>query len=1056
MKYFSSFTIQHSLYYSSFLKKANRLLAYVLCCSILSFNTIQAQTGTAKAISIKGSITNQNNEPLQGATIMVKGSSKATSTQTDGSFQLEAPANSTLVVSSIGYNSQDIKLGSTDQPNFSLRLTENKNQLDQVVVVGYGTRKKSDVTGAIVSISEQSIKDIPAANLAQALQGRGAGIDIQKNGGNSKPGATPSILIRGSRSVQAGNNPLIVVDGIPFNGSLNDLNQDDIVSVEVLKDASSTAIYGSRGANGVILVSTRRGKSGKPIITYGGYAGTVRALGEYPMLNGEEFALFKRWALVNGIYQNGVPKYTGVDDPRLDVDGLSSEELEGIRTKRNTNWQELIYKPGMITNHQLGVSGGSDITQYALSGGYFKETGVYPGQDFERFSVKISVDQKLGTRFKVGLNTLNTFTTTNGEGANPMAAALRSSPLASPYDSTGKIYNEYVPGSASQVWNVLGNLIPGASVEKRKRFGTFTTLYLDVNLFKGLKYTFNAGAEIRSDVYGNFYAARTTNNQGAQSTAQNRTNLRTNYTIENILTYDKTIASKHKINFTGVFGFQEQKEQSNEFRNTNILADYLQYYNPSLAGTITAGDADFKKWDILSYMARLNYSFDDRFLITLTGRSDGSSRLAPGNKFHTYPAFAAAWNISQEKFLQNVVAVSNLKLRASYGTVANANIDPYQTLGLLSSVVYNYGDVTTTGVYPSNAPNPNLAWEYTSTANIGLDFGLFGNRISGSVEVYKQWTNSLLLPQALPASSGIPNRILTNVGKTENKGIELQLNTVNIPSRGRNGFSWTTDLNVFLNRGKITQLANNVTKDVANNWFVGHPIGVHYNYERVGVWQNTKGDTAAAAALGLTVNGVGSVIGQIRVADLNGDKKIDPNNDRKIIGSSQPDWEGGMTNRFGFKGFDLTVVVFARVGGTLFSSLHGAGFVNTYQGTYNNIKTDYWTPTNGQNYYPRPNANYTNSPNRDLLGYFKGTYVKIRTIGLGYNLPQSWVNKVSAKNIRLYATAEDPFILFSEFRNKYGGLDPEAGGSSERPSVATLNVDTPPNWSFIFGINISF
>jgi hypothetical protein len=359
-------------------------------------------------------------------------------------------------------------------------------------------------------------------------------------------------------------------------------------------------------------------------------------------------------------------------------------------------------------------------------------------------------------------------------------------------------------------------------------------------------------------------------------------------------------------------------------------------------------------------------------------------------------------------------------------------------------------------VYPSSAPNPNLAWEYTSTANIGLDFGLFGNRISGSVEVYKQWTNSLLLPQTLPASSGIPNRILTNVGKTENKGIELQLTTVNVAARNIGGFSWTTDLNIFLNRGKITQLANNVTKDVANNWFVGYPIGVYYNYERVGVWQNTKADSAAAAALGLTINGVGSVIGQIRVADLNGDKKIDPNNDRKIIGSSQPDWEGGMTNRFGFKGFDLTVVMFARVGGTLFSSLHGAGFVNTYQGTYNNIKTRYWTPTNGENYYPRPNANYTNSPNRDLLGYFKGTYVKIRTISLGHNLPQSLVRKLGARNIRFYVTAEDPFILFSEFRNKYGGLDPEAGGNSERPSVATLNVDTPPNRSYIFGINVSF
>jgi TonB-linked SusC/RagA family outer membrane protein len=1034
--------------WETFLKKRNfKILLF--CFSLFLANSVNAQT-----ISLKGTITNQNGEPLAGATIQVKGSSIATTTQTDGSFQLEVPQNSTLSISYIGYINKDLKIGSSGYSNLNVQLIADKNELEHVVVVGYGTRKKSDVTGAIVSISEQAIKDIPAANLAQALQGQGAGIDIQKSGGNSKPGATPSILIRGSRSVLAGNNPLIVIDGIPFNGNINDLNQDDVASVEILKDASSTAIYGSRGANGVILITTKRGKTGKPVFSYNGYAGNVRTLGEYPVMNGEEFALFKKWAFVNGIYSGSVPKYTGIDDPRLQVDGLSAEEQEGIRKGRNTNWQKLIYKPGFITNHQLSISGGSEITQFSISGGYFKETGIYPGQDFERFSIKASLDQQLGKIFKVGLNSLNTFTTTKGESANPMAQALRSSPLVSPYDSLGNLVNEYVPGSASQVWNVLGNFLPGASVEKRKRFGTFTTLYVDVNILKGLKYKFNAGAEIRSDVYGNFYAAKTSNNQGSQSTSQNRSNFRTNYTLENIITYDNTFFKKHKLNFTGVYSFQEQKTQSNQFGNTNIAADYLQYYNPTFGANLV-GEGSFEQWDLLSYMARVNYSFDDRYLLTLAVRSDGSSRLAPGNKYHTYPSAAVAWNIHKENFF-NASGISNLKLRVSYGSVGNANIDPYQTLGLLSPIVYNFGSTTTTGVFPTNAPNSSLAWEYTSTINVGLDFGILHNRISGSLEVYKQFTNSLLLRQNLPQSSGTPNPILKNVGKTENKGIELQLSTVNIAGRSRNNFSWTTDLNIFLNRGKITKLANGVTKDVANNWFVGSPIGVYYDYKRVGIWQNTNKDSALAKSLGLTVTGAGSVIGQIRVDDLNGDSKIDATNDRMIIGSSQPDWEGGMTNRFGFKGFDLTIVAFARVGGTLKSTLQGGGFVNTFQGTYNNLKAHYWTPTNGENYYPKPNANYTNTPMGSLLGYFEGTYVKIRALSLGYNLPKNVADKIGARSVRIYSTAEDPIILFSAYRKKFGGLDPENAGNSSSPSVTQLNVDTPSNWSLIFGVNISF
>jgi TonB-dependent starch-binding outer membrane protein SusC len=1023
----------------SLIKKKDIKCAFILCGLFLCTNNLHAQT----TVPVSGFVISQSGEPLAGVTIAVKGGSKATTSANDGHFDLTVPANSTLTISYIGYISKEIKVGTAPQSKLTIQLITNKNELDQVVVVGYGTRRKADVTGAITSISEQSIKDVPASNLASALQGQGAGIDIQRSGANSKPGATPTILIRGSRSLGASNDPLIVVDGIPFNGSINDLNQDDVSSVEILKDASSTAIYGSRGANGVILITTKRGRTGKPVITYSSYLGQTHLIREFPVMNAAEFTNLKKWANING----NPGKYTGLDDPQFLTNGVfAPEEVAGLKAGRDVDWQSYIYKTGIITNHQLGITGGNDITQYAISGGYFNQTGIYQGQGFERFSIKASIDQQLGKRFKVGLSSLNSYTVRKGESANPMAQALRASPLVSPFDSAGNVINDFIPGSASQVWNPLADLLPGAVVENRKRFGTFTTLYLDVNLAKGLKYRFNAGAEIRNDVYGNYYSAKTTfrvNQSGSSSS--NRTNLNTNFTLENLVTYDKTFGGGHKLNFTGLYSLQESKTQSNQFDNNNIAADYLAYYNPTYASNLT-GKGSYSKWDILSYMGRINYSYSDKYLLTLTLRSDGSSRLAPGNKYHVFPSAAAGWNLTKEAFLKDVRNINNLKLRASYGTVGNTAINPYQTLGALSPLVYNYGQTTTTGAYLSNASNDFLTWEYTSTANFGLDFGFFNSRVSGSIEAYKQFTNSLLLPQTLPITSGVPNANVRNIGKTENKGIEIHLSTVNLQGKTKNDFSWTSDFNFFLNRGKITQLAEGVTKDVSNGWFIGQPIDVYYDYKKVGIWQNTPEDSAEAKRLGLTLTGSSSVIGTIRVADTDSSGKIDAN-DRIIVGTSQPKWEGGMTNRFGFKGFDLTVVAFARIGQTLNSSLYGGNFVNTYQGTYNNLKTDYWTPYNHQNENPKPNSAATNPLNRSVLSYFDGSFVKIRSISLGYNLPQPLMQRLGTRSIRVYATATDPFILFSPYR-RAGGIDPEGAG--------TVGIDTPPVWSLLFGLNVSF
>lgn len=1027
----------------------------------------QNKTQDEKTISVKGSITNQKGEPIPSVSVTVKGSSKGTSTAADGSFRITVPAHSILLISSAGYTSKELATGGSDRDNITISLVENRNDLNEVVVVGYGTRKRSDVTGSIASISEKSIQDVPAANLSQALQGQGAGIDIQKNNGNSKPGQSPNILIRGSRSVKAGNGPLFVVDGIPFQGSIDDINQDDIASVDILKDASSTAIYGSRGANGVILVTTKRGKAGmRPTVSYSSYAGFTKSIGEYPMMNGAQYLQLKKWAT----YLGNPGTYTGPDDPNLLTIALAPDEVQGVKIGRSTDWQKLMYKTGINTNHQLGVIGGTDNTQYALGAGYYQETGVYPGQGFQRFSLKLGVDQRLGKYVKIGLSSLNTYTITKGESNNPMGQALRASPLVSPYDSTGKLVNGFLPGSANQVWNPLADYLPGAVSERRNRQGTFSTAYIEISPIEGLKYRFNGGAEIRSDVYGNFYAKNTTHNLGVSSSAENATTLTTSYTLENLLIYDKTIARKHKINLTGLYSFQKYSAQNTTFDYTGLLSDAAQYYNPALGANFQATNSttntnqnNLLPWALISYMGRVNYSFNDKYLLTLTLRSDGSSRLAPGNKYHTFPSVAAAWNVIKEHFMEREAAFSNLKLRVSYGEVGNPAIDPFQTQGALTTQTYNYGSTTTTGLYPNSVPNPGLTWEYTATANIGLDFGFFQNRLSGSVDLYHSYTRDMIMPVSLPATSGIPGQIYTNIGKSENKGVELHLAADVLQARNSHSVSWSADVNFFINRGQITQLLPNInTKidgkpaDVANKWFVGRPIGSMYDYQRIGIWQATGKDSAAAKALGQTITGTKSVIGQARIADRNGNGVIDAG-DQYIVGTPQPKWEGGTTQRIGYRNFDFTIVIFARIGGMISSALYGAGFTNTLQANYNNVNVNYWTPNNPTNYWPKANSAQTNPSNLSTFGYYDATFVKIRSMSLGYTVPPALAKTIGLRSVRVYATAKDPFILFSPYRNKYHGLDPEASGakSSTDPTV-TLGLDTPASWSMLFGLNITF
>ena len=990
-------------------------------------------------IIVKGKVLDETNKPVPGVSVKLKGTNTAVITTNDGDFEIKSPEDGILVFSYIGYASQEIPVNKRN--NIQVNLKPSEEILNDVVIVGYGTRKKSDVTGAVSVVSEKQLHEIPSGNIATALQGSAPGLSVLKSGGNSHPGSTPVIRIRGARSLGADNNPLIILDGIPFNGSLNDISQDDIVSASILKDASSTAIYGSRGSNGVILITTRRGKNQKAVISYSGYAGFNQVLGHYDVMDANQFLEFRKWAKINGSKDGS---YTGIDDPKLLTDVFTDpEELKLYQSGMNTDWQANLYNRALLTNHQVGVTGGTETTQYDMSVGYYNAGGIYSGQGMNRYNVKLSLDHKLGKNFKIGLSSLNSYTLLKGLDINPVNNFLQASPFSTPYQTDGTLYR-YLPGSNQNVWNPLADFEEGAIVDNKKRLTSFTTAYLDIDFSHGFKYRLSTGIQISPETQGKFYASNTTKRLGTQNYGYNYNGTGYDFTVENILTYDKVIAKDHTINFTGLFSLQESQNENNNVSYRDVLADYIQYYNPQYASSITSSGG-YGKWDILSYMGRLNYTFKDKYLATVTVRADGSSRLAAGNKWHTFPSAALAWNVSKESFLVDSKIISALKLRASYGTTANTSIGSYETIGRLSSIYYNYGSDNVQGTYPTSAANVNLGWENTSSLNFGVDFGLFRDRITGSVEYYKQLTSDILLRQSLPATSGYSS-IRNNIGKTENKGMELNLSSVNFEGDGKNGFNWSTGLNVFFNRNKITELSSGATQDINSGWFVGHPNGSIYDYERAGIWQNTPEDIALAKTYGLEVTGTNSVIGTVRVSDINNDGKITAD-DKRILGNRQPKFEGGMTNRFAYKNFDFSFVTYFKVGGLLKSGMHG-GFANSFQAGYNNLDVNYWTPENPGNYWPKPNSTFQFPNYLSTLDTFDASYLKIRSITLGYTLPINALKVINAKSARIYATASNPFTFFSPYKDMAGGLDPETNEN--------VDVNTPALYSMLFGINISF
>ncbi|MEO8403272.1 MAG: TonB-dependent receptor [Chitinophagaceae bacterium] len=1047
----------------------SRLLKTTMFFAVMLLGLLSGNIALAQGKTISGTVTNAKGEPVANASVLVKGTNTGTTTDVDGKFSIVAAPGATLIISSVNYVEQNVKLGSGSSVSVKLALTAG--DLGEVVVVGYGTQRKKDITGAVVSVSGTTLREVPAPNLINQLKGRTAGVDIVSN--SSTPGGGGSIRIRGNRSMATSSGqsdgldqPLVVLDGIPFGGSINDINPDDVASLEILKDASATAIYGSRGAGGVILVTTKKGKSGKAIISYDAYHGISNILGKLKVFTGPEYAAFKEEARLGNSTSPGTTSYA-----------LTAAENAALAAGVSTNWQDLIYRQGFTTNHQLGIMGGNESTQFAVSGGYYKETGIIPNQNFERYTLRTSIDHKFSSKLRVGIIATNTLSYSNTPGGSGVPGGLiRLTPLASPWNADGSVNLLPAIGStdATAVSPLTLKTKADAIVAKNRRIRTFNSIYGEYEIIKGLKYRLNVGLDYRQDQGGSYNGPLTYTNT-ATSFSQANANVNNQeswaYTVENILSYDKVIQQKHRIGFTGLYSVQKDHNQQSSFNGTGFPADFVQFSNLALANTViantTPGSNSMAERGLVSFMGRINYAYDDKYLFTGTVRRDGSSVLSEGNQYFTYPAFSLGWVASNESFMQNIKFLSNLKFRGGWGKTSNQGISPYTTLGALGVSNYNFGLAAAGQQFAlvfNSLPNPDLKWQSTSQSNVGVEFGLFKNRISGSVDVYSQKTKDILLSVNLPPSNGAGS-ITKNLGKTKGNGLEINLTSINIQTKS--GFSWTTDLNYYYNREEIVELTTpNEKANIGNGWFVGQPLTVIYDVRKIGIWQT--GDPGLASQTTPVQK-----VGQIKVQDINKDNKIDAN-DRQILGNFQPKWEGGITNRFAFKNFDLSVVIFARMGMKVLvpyitADGGGQGFPFFMQSRVNQLKVDYWTPTNPTNAFPRPDAGTDRFLFASTLGYQDGSFIKCRSINFGYEIPSKALNGAGIKSLRVYVTVANPFIIYSPFvkdgfgpdpeGNGYGGgiTSPSAGGSTGAPTrQVSVNANNPSVRQFNVGVNLKF
>ncbi len=973
--------------------------------------------------SVKGQVLDTKGEPVIGATIKVKGTQLGTVTDIDGNFVIpNAPgSNGTIIVSYVGYKDKEMPFRSGT--TLKISMEEDAKALDEVVVVGYGVQKKSDVTGSVTSIRKERLEKLPVSNVLQAIQGTAAGVTIQQS--SAIPGDSPSALVRGQNSINASSGPYIVVDGVPISkagGSLNDINPGDIESMEVLKDASATAIYGMNGANGVILITTKHGTGGAPKISYNGYLGIEDFTHNLNFCNGAE---------ITQRYKDYVAQNPGES---MYNDYVKNQyEAANQEAGLETDWIDEATQTGVIQNHNVNINGGADHVKYFISGDFMDQKGLLKGFNYKRYSLRTNLDVDVTKYLKVGTTSYIVSHNRDGGRVN-FVMAESMSPYAKEFNDDGS-YCIYPMYSETLFFNPMLNT---TGQHERRQWNVNLNGYAELNFgqiykpLEGLRYKLNMGYAYVPTRENSYDGKAQNNNTGFGSIADTETQ---SYTIENILSYAKDFG-KHHIDLTALYAASRKKYQENTTSASKFINDNLGWNNLGSGGTPGAKSYT-DLYTTCSQMGRLNYSYDSRYLFTFTVRRDGSSVFGANKKYGTFPSIALGWNITNEKFMESTTNwMNNLKLRLSYGKAGNEAIGVYQSLVKMDTNMITMNGASVAGLSPNSLMgNSGLTWETTKTFNIGLDFGFLNNRINGNLDVYFSHTTDLLLKRNLPKISGY-NNVYANMGETKNKGIELTVNTKNIVTRD---FTWSSNIVFSWNKNEIVDLYGDKQSDTGNRWFIGHPIGVIYDYVKVGIWQKSEIDAGEQKNWDPIAKA-----GDVKLADLNNDHQI-TDADRKVIGQTTPKWIGGITNTITYKDLSLSFFIQTTQGITRNNALIAmAGDEMGRRNTTTEI--GYWTEDNKSNEW----RSLRKDSNPHGYGFSQNaSYTRLKDVTLSYSFPKTITEAMHIGGLQLYVSGRN-LLTWTDWI----GWDPES--TETQRGWDKYENSYPMTKSYVFGINLTF
>lgn len=1036
-------------------KVTSGVLAKVRRLLVMALMAVVSLAAFAQGKSVSGKVSDEAGEGIIGATVMVKGTTNGTSTDIEGLFNLKNVAdNAILVFSYVGCVPQEVKLNG--RSSVDVILKEDAAMLDDLVVVGYGTQKKSDVTGALSHIGADELSSRPVSNAFEALQGKAAGVDITTN---ERPGTIGSIRIRGERSLTASNEPLYVVDGVPLMSAsgIETLNPRDIESIDILKDASATAIYGSRGANGVVIVTTKQGKKGQFSLNYSGSVTWQNLVDRSPSMSAAQHIDYRRWAAFN----SDPEKYADPRNPTKESDALLFGTIDDITAYNNImggwangswdpslvndyDWTAQALRTGFIQEHTVSASGGTEKMNAFGSIGYLNNKGTQHGQEYNRFTGRVGVNitpvdwftfslSMNASREKqdYGMSSSYAPSSTNSAGAI-YDLYKKGYQWAQPYDADGN--RIHYPGGDNQCYNPIDEWEHNQSQRETWRLlGNFAATLHFGEIWaplKGLDYKFSFGPDYRNYRKGDFIDDQSAYKfmNGANNQAAWETRRDFSWTLDNMITYNNTFAEKHSVGLTLL---QTASKWNYETASMKLSRIEQNMYLWNAMGSLDITDKEngagmstgLNERQLESYMVRLNYAFDERYLITASARWDGASQLSAGRKWAFFPSMSLGWRLQQEAFLRDVNWLTNLKLRAGVGTTGNSAISPYSTLGNIQSIFIPTGNgyekayVMNDPAYvkdPLVMANTQVGWEKTTQWNVGLDYGFFNNRLNGSLEVYFSKTNDLLLKMSVPTVTGYASTI-GNIGKTSNKGVELTVNAVPVETHD---FSWNTSFNLGWQKDRIDELANGKEDDIANKWFIGEQIGVYYDYLTDGLWQDTPQDREEMAQW----TDYKFAPGMVKPVDQNGDYKMDAD-DLVIVGHKRPAVNAGWTNIFNYKGIELSFQIYGRFNYMVNAAQHLFGFGNLGN------TVDYWTPDNTDAEFQRPYLTSVQTGDADPFsnqnGYRKANFIRMRNISIGYILPSKYLEKVDLKHVKVYGQVINPFDFYQSVK----GLDLDTGKS---------------------------